>query len=115
MKFTTIALAALGAVSVQAVPAPAYTTLPKWCAHPGQGCYMVKRSADASWEVKRSAEALAEAMAGNFYTTLPKWCAHPGQGCAKAKRAAAAANELQVSADALADAMAALDAHVEEE
>jgi hypothetical protein len=117
MKFTTIVVAALGAASVQAaaVAGNGYGTLPKWCAHPGQGCYMMKRSADASWEVKRSAEALAEAMAGNFYTKLPKWCAHPGQGCAKAKRAAAAADEVQRSTDALAEAMADLDAHVDEE
>ncbi|KAJ5860632.1 uncharacterized protein N7529_007942 [Penicillium soppii] len=111
MKLTTIVLAALGAASVRA----AYTTLPKWCAHPGQGCYMMKRSADASYTVKRSAEALAEAMAESFPAEIPKWCAHPGQGCAKVKRAAAAAEEVQRSADALADAMAALDAHVDEE
>jgi hypothetical protein len=111
MKLTTILVAALGAASVQA----AYTKLPKWCAHPGQGCYMMKRSADASWEVKRSAEALAEAMAASFPSELPKWCAHRGQGCAKVKRAAAAADEVQRSADSLADAMAALDAHVDEE
>lgn len=111
MKLTTIVVAALGAASVQA----AYTKLPKWCAHPGQGCYMMKRSADASWDIKRSADALAEAMAEALPQELPKWCAHRGQGCAKAKRAATAAEEVQRSADALAEAMAALDSHVDEE
>jgi hypothetical protein len=37
--------------------------LQKWCGHPGQGCYKVKRAALAVDEVKRSAEALADAMA----------------------------------------------------
>ncbi|CAG8011613.1 unnamed protein product [Penicillium salamii] len=120
MKLTTIAIAVLGATVVQAEPVNRQTTprpygsIPKWCAHPGQGCYMMKRSADSSWEVKRSAEALAEAMAKDFPTEIPKWCAHPGQGCAKAKRAALAAEEVQRTADELAEAMDALDSHVDE-
>jgi prefoldin subunit 5 len=110
MKLSTIIVASLGAVSVKA----AYNRLPKWCAHIGQGCYMAKRSADASWEVKRSADALAEAMAVSFPSDLPKWCGHIGQGCAKAKRAISAADEVKRSADALAEAIAELEAHEEE-
>ncbi|KAJ5748045.1 uncharacterized protein N7511_009741 [Penicillium nucicola] len=103
MKFLSVAIAMLAASTVQAA------TLPKWCGHPGQGCYMMKRAADASFEVKRHADALADAMAGSHPLVLQKWCGHPGQGCFKAKRAAEAADEVKRSADALADAMAALD------
>ncbi|KAJ5894414.1 hypothetical protein N7495_006105 [Penicillium taxi] len=102
MKFLCVALALMAASSVQAVH------VDKWCSHPGQGCYMMKRTADASFEVKRSAEALADAMA-EAHPVAQKWCAHPGQGCAKVKRAAEAVDEVKRSADALAEAMAALD------
>lgn len=81
----------------------------KWCAHPGQGCYMMKRTADVTTEVKRSADALAEAMAEAHPAALDKWCAHPGQGCYKVKRAVEAVDEVKRNAEALAEAMAALD------
>ncbi|KAJ5085631.1 hypothetical protein N7532_010402 [Penicillium argentinense] len=106
MKFVTLALAALAATTAQAA---AYRGLQKWCGHPGQGCYMMKRTADVSGDVKRSADALAEAMAEAHPAALQKWCGHPGQGCFKVKRAAEAVEEVQRSAEALASAMADLD------
>ncbi|KAJ6153393.1 hypothetical protein N7497_007712 [Penicillium chrysogenum] len=81
-------------------------TLPKWCGHIGQGC---KRTTDASLDVKRSADALAEAMAGGLPFVLQKWCGHIGQGCYKAKRAADAVDEVKRTSDALARAFAALE------
>jgi hypothetical protein len=113
MKYLFVAIALLAASTVQASAIPEASTkkptIPIWCGHPGQGCYMYKRTADVSTEVKRSAEALAEAMAEAHPQALQIWCGHPGQGCAKAKRAAEAADEVKRSADALAYAMAALD------
>ncbi|KAJ5626029.1 hypothetical protein N7510_002338 [Penicillium lagena] len=103
MQFFTVAIAMLAATSVNAA------ALQKWCGHPGQGCYMMKRTADVTGDVKRSAEALADAMAEAHPIALQKWCGHPGQGCYKVKRAAEAADEVKRSADALAEAMAALD------
>ncbi|GAB1195317.1 hypothetical protein APSETT444_004575 [Aspergillus pseudonomiae] len=101
MKLISVVVAALAATSVQA------GVLQKWCALPAQGCYMLKRAADASGDVRRSAEALAEAMPDA--EALAKWCALPGQGCLKAKRAAEAVEDARRSADALADAMADLE------
>jgi D-alanyl-D-alanine dipeptidase len=43
--------------------AEASTTLNRWCHFPGQGCAKAKRAIEAVDEVKRSADALAEAMA----------------------------------------------------
>ena len=57
MKLLSVALAMLAASTVQAA------AMVRWCYHPGQPCYKIKRTADISTEVKRSAEALAEAMA----------------------------------------------------
>ncbi|KAJ5195144.1 uncharacterized protein N7498_008582 [Penicillium cinerascens] len=112
MKYLSIAIPLLAAATVQAAAVPEAQNepgMPIWCGHPGQGCYMYKRTAGVSNEVKRSAEALAEAMAEAHPQALQIWCGHPGQGCAKAKRAAEAADEVKRSADALAYAMAALD------
>ena len=103
MKLLSVALAMLAASTVQAA------AMQKWCAHPGQGCYMMKRIADVTGEVKRSADALAEAMAEAHPAAMQKWCAHPGQGCYKVKRAAEAVDDVKRTAEALADAMAALD------
>lgn len=101
----------MAAATVQAAATGQSTTLPKWCGHVGQGC---KRTADASVDVKRSADALAEAMAKNLPLVLQKWCGHIGQGCYKAKRAADAADEVKRTSDALAAAMAALEEEDEE-
>jgi hypothetical protein len=98
MKLISIVAAALAATSVQGA------ALQKWCHFPGQGCYLVERAADTTHEVKRSADAMAEAS-----TTLNRWCHFPGQGCAKAKRAIEAVDEVKRSADALAEAMAIID------
>ncbi|KAJ5184582.1 hypothetical protein N7491_007547 [Penicillium cf. griseofulvum] len=107
MKVTSVILAVLAAGTVQAVAiATPNETLPKWCGHIGQGC---KRTAEASVDVKRSADALAEAMARNLPLVLQKWCGHIGQGCYKAKRAADAVDEVKRTSDALAHAMAALE------
>ncbi|KAJ5961082.1 uncharacterized protein N7479_008232 [Penicillium vulpinum] len=108
MKCTSVLVAVLaaGTVHAAAVAGGPGTTLPKWCGHIGQGC---KRTADASVDVKRSADALAEAMARNLPMVLQKWCGHIGQGCYKAKRAADAADEVKRTSDALAYAMAALE------
>lgn len=106
MKFLSVALAVLVASSAQAAAARG---LQKWCGHPGQGCYMMKRTADVSGDVKRSADALAEAMAEAHPAALQKWCGHPGQGCYKVKRTAVAVEDVKRSAEALADAMADLD------
>ncbi|KXG45385.1 uncharacterized protein PGRI_042980 [Penicillium griseofulvum] len=106
MKATSVVLAVLAAGSVQAAAVASPQTLPKWCGHIGQGC---KRTAEASVDVKRSADALAEAMARNLPLVLQKWCGHIGQGCYKAKRAADAADEVKRTSDALAHAMAALE------
>ncbi|KAJ5172282.1 hypothetical protein N7492_004875 [Penicillium capsulatum] len=102
MKLLFVTLAMLAA-STQAAK------MHKWCAHPGQGCYMMKRTADVTSEVKRSADALADAMAEAHPVAVEKWCAHPGQGCYKVKRAADAVEEVKRNAAALAEAMAALD------
>ncbi|KAJ5157559.1 uncharacterized protein N7482_008659 [Penicillium canariense] len=106
MKVLSIVLALMAATTAQAA---AGRTMQKWCGHPGQGCYMMKRTADVSTEVKRSADALAEAMAEAHPAALQKWCAHPGQGCAKVKRTAEAVEEVKRSADALAETLAAMD------
>ncbi|KAF7181720.1 hypothetical protein CNMCM7691_001017 [Aspergillus felis] len=100
MKLLSLVLATLAPTAVQADITP-------WCHLPGQGCYMLKRAADASDEVRRSASAVAEAVAEAFPQT--PWCHLPGQGCAKAKRAAEAAEEVKRSADAFAEAMAAFE------
>jgi hypothetical protein len=70
---------------------------------------MMKRTADVTTEVKRSADALAAAMAEARPAALQKWCAHPGQGCAKVKRTAEAVDEVKRSAEALAEAIAAMN------
>ncbi|KAJ5946997.1 hypothetical protein N7466_000012 [Penicillium verhagenii] len=103
MKVLAVTLALLAA---SAAPAAAMV---RWCDHPGQPCYKMKRTADISTEVKRSAEALAEAMAEAQPEAMVRWCDHPGQPCFKVKRAADAVDEVKRSADALAEAMAALD------
>lgn len=77
MKVISIALALIAASATQVFAAPAaapeaapvaeadagYHTGGSWCFHPGQPCYMMKRTIDAFEEVKRSAEAMADAMA----------------------------------------------------
>ncbi|KAI9039062.1 mating alpha-pheromone PpgA [Aspergillus affinis] len=91
MKLITFVLATLAATTVQA------GTLQKWCHLPGQPCAMLKRAADATGEVRRSADALAEAMADASPEAI------------RVKRAADVVNEFKRSADALAEAMAAID------
>lgn len=91
MKLITFVLATLAATTVQA------GAMKKWCHLPGQPCAMLKRAADVTGEVRRSADALAEAMADASPETV------------KVKRAADAVNEFKRSADALAEAMAAID------
>ncbi|PYH40521.1 mating alpha-pheromone PpgA [Aspergillus saccharolyticus JOP 1030-1] len=103
MKLLSLILATLAATTVQAV------SVQKWCYLPGQPCAMMKRAADVTGEVKRSADALAEAMAEASPSKLQKWCYLPGQPCQKIKRAAEVVDEVKRSADALAEAMAALD------
>ncbi|KAJ5514872.1 hypothetical protein N7463_004424 [Penicillium fimorum] len=108
MKVTSVVVAVLAAGTVQAaaIAGGPTETLPKWCGHIGQGC---KRTADASIDVKRSADALAESMSRGLPMVLQKWCGHIGQGCYKAKRAADAVDEVKRTSDALASAMAALE------
>ncbi|PYH94413.1 hypothetical protein BO71DRAFT_419330 [Aspergillus ellipticus CBS 707.79] len=103
MKLVSLVLAALAATTVQA------GAMQRWCVLPGQPCNKMKRAADVSVEVKRSADALAEAMADASPETLQRWCVLPGQPCNKIKRAAEAVSEVKRSADALAEAMAAID------
>ncbi|KAJ5992897.1 hypothetical protein N7451_008621 [Penicillium sp. IBT 35674x] len=103
MKLLAVTLALLAA---SAAPAAAMS---RWCSHPGQPCYKMKRTTDISSEVKRSAEALAEAMAEAQPEAMSRWCSHPGQPCFKVKRATDAVDEVKRSADALAEAMAALE------
>ncbi|KAB8070696.1 hypothetical protein BDV29DRAFT_180506 [Aspergillus leporis] len=98
MKLISIALAA---TTVQAA------ALQKWCHLPGQPYAKIQRAADASGDVRRSADALAEAMPDA--EALQKWCHLPGRSCAKVKRAAKAIDEARRSADGLAEAMAALN------
>ncbi|KAJ5774642.1 hypothetical protein N7457_009538 [Penicillium paradoxum] len=107
MKFTSVVVALVAASSVQAASykTPS-TSIPKWCGHIGQGC---KRSVDASLDVKRSAEELADSMAESLPQVLEKWCAHTGQGCHKAKRAANAVEMVKRTTDDLALALAALE------
>ncbi|THC90924.1 hypothetical protein EYZ11_009612 [Aspergillus tanneri] len=57
MKLVVFVLAALAATTVQAA------TMQRWCSLPGQPCSMLKRAADATGEVRRSADALADALA----------------------------------------------------
>ncbi|KAL2857700.1 mating alpha-pheromone PpgA [Aspergillus pseudoustus] len=102
MKLISIVAAALAATSVQGA------ALQRWCSFPGQGCYLVKRAADTTQEVKRSADAMTDAMA-EASATLNRWCHFPGQGCTKAKRAIDAVGDVKRSADVLAEAMAILD------
>jgi hypothetical protein len=68
-----------------------------FCRTPGQGCYKVKRAAEAI------ADALAEpeAEAGLDARGIQHFCRTPGQGCYKAKRAADAL--AKAAADAAAD------------
>ncbi|GLA30757.1 hypothetical protein AnigIFM63604_011689 [Aspergillus niger] len=103
MKLVSLVLAALAATTVQAA------ALQRWCVLPGQPCNMIKRAADASGEVKRSADALAEAIADATPETLQRWCVLPGQPCNKIKRAVEAGSEVKRSADAFAEAMADID------
>ncbi|KAL2828639.1 hypothetical protein BDW59DRAFT_159440 [Aspergillus cavernicola] len=102
MKVTAIVFTALAATIVQGA------ALQRWCYFPGQVCSLVKRAADTNVEVKRSAEAMADAMADAKFT-INRWCQFPGQVCSKAKRAIDTVNEIKRSADALAEAMAFLE------
>ncbi|KAL4961467.1 mating alpha-pheromone PpgA [Aspergillus stella-maris] len=101
MKLVSVVLAALAATAVQAGP------MNRWCMFPGQVCGKSKRAfdaIDAIDEVKRSADAMAEAQ-----LDLNRWCMFPGQVCGKAKRAIDAIDNVKRSADAVAEAMAFLD------
>ncbi|KAL4913189.1 hypothetical protein BDW62DRAFT_214424 [Aspergillus aurantiobrunneus] len=94
MKLISVTLAALAATAAQGA------ALQSWCQFPGQVCGKTKRAVDAVEEVKRSADAMAEAK-----FTLNRWCNFPGQVCGKAKRAVDAIDEVKRSADAVAEAM----------
>ncbi|KAL5332877.1 hypothetical protein BJX70DRAFT_89962 [Aspergillus crustosus] len=98
MKLISITLAAVAASTVQGA------VLQRWCHFPGQICGKTKRALDTVDEVKRSADAMAEAK-----LDVNRWCHFPGQICGKAKRAIEAIDEVKRSADAVAEAMAFLD------
>lgn len=100
MKLVSVIVVLAAASSVQGM------AMQKWCYLPGQGC---KRAADASAEVKRHADALADAMAESDWPHMHKWCYLPAQGCRKMKRAADAVGDVKRTADALAEAMADVD------
>ena len=68
-----------------------------FCRTPGQGCYKVKRAAEAITE----ALAEPEADADPDVSAIQHFCRTPGQSCYKAKRAAEAL--AKVAADAAAD------------
>ncbi|KAI9366968.1 hypothetical protein BJX61DRAFT_397557 [Aspergillus egyptiacus] len=102
MKLTPIVFTALAATTVQGA------ALQRWCKYPGQICGLVRRAADTNLEVKRSADAMAEAMADAKFT-LNRWCHFPGQICGKAKRAIDTVDEMKRSADDLAEALAFLE------
>src|SRR5699024_8196760 len=105
MKFvSSVFVAIMAATTAQAAAVKDASA----CELPGEICYMLKRSADNSAEFKRSANALAEAMADAApeAQTTEKWCHLPGQPCYKFKRATDAVGEAKRSADALAEAMA---------
>lgn len=104
MKLFAVTLAALSIATVQGA------ALGKWCEFPGQVCGKTKRAVDAVEQVKRSADAMAEAK-----FTLNKWCQFPGQVCGKAKRAIDAIDDVKRSADAVSEAMAFLDELTPEE
>lgn len=100
MKFTLTALVAMMAATVvhaAAIPAD----VSDWCELPGQPCRQMKRAVSGASEIKRSADALAEAIEDMPKLHIPSWCALPGQICSKFKRAA----------DALAEAAAAVESH----
>ncbi|KAL4788998.1 hypothetical protein BDV19DRAFT_383468 [Aspergillus venezuelensis] len=98
MKLVSVILAALAATAVQAGP------MNRWCMFPDQVCGKSKRAFDAIDQVKRSADAMAEAQ-----LDLNRWCMFPGQVCGKAKRAIDAIDNVKRSANAVAEAMAFLD------
>lgn len=100
MKFTlTTLVAMMAATVVHAAAIPADDG--DWCALPGQPCGQMKRAVSGASEIKRSADALAEAIEDMPKLHIPSWCALPGQICSKFKRAA----------DALAEAAAAVESH----
>ncbi|ODM22216.1 hypothetical protein SI65_03062 [Aspergillus cristatus] len=109
MKFTLTALAAMMAATV--VHAAAIPGDGDWCGLPGQPCGQMKRAVSGASEVKRSADALAEAIKEMPKLHIPSWCALPGQICSKFKRAAKAADDVKRSADALTEAAAAVESH----
>ncbi|OJJ59296.1 hypothetical protein ASPSYDRAFT_850417 [Aspergillus sydowii CBS 593.65] len=104
MKLVAVTLAALSVATVQGAATN------RWCQYPGQVCGKTKRAVDAIDDVKRSADAMAEAK-----FTLNKWCQFPGQVCGKAKRAIDAIDDVKRSADAVSEAMAFLDELAPEE
>ena len=109
MKLTITALVAVMAATV--VHAAAIPDDGDWCALPEQPCGQMKRAVSGASEVKRSADALAEAIKEMPKLHIPSWCALPGQICSKFKRAAEAADDVKRSADALAEAAAAVVSH----
>jgi hypothetical protein len=68
-----------------------------FCRRPGQGCFKVKRAAEAVAEALAEPEPAAEPEA----IAIDHFCRRPGQGCYKAKRAAEAL--AKAAADAAAD------------
>lgn len=106
MKFTVTALVAImAATTANAAPLQG-----DFCGLKGQACVKIKRAFGGTSEVKRSADALAEAVEAMPEISTPRWCALPGQPCLKFKRAADAVDDVKRSADALAEATAAIEA-----
>lgn len=100
MRFTLTALVAIiAATVVYAAAIPANNG--NWCALSEQPCGQMKRAVSDTSEIKRSANALAEAIEDMPKLHIPSWCALPGQICSKFKRAA----------DALTKAATAVESH----
>lgn len=76
---------------------------PQPCGMPGETC---KRSPGPVQEMKRSAEALAEAIAEASPEAFGDWCYMPGQTCMKFRRGLENTASVKRSANALADALA---------
>lgn len=74
------------------------------CDHVGQSC---KRSPAPAQQMKRSAEALAEAVAEASPEAFSSWCMLEGQGCAKFRRGLDNVAQVRQSADDFAKSLAA--------
>ena len=74
------------------------------CFFTAQGC---KRSPAPAQQMKRSAEALAEAIAEASPEAFSSWCMMTGQGCAKLRRGLDSVAEVRRSADEFAESLSA--------